>query len=279
MKVHLDTDIGGDTDDACALAMLLGSPDCELVGITTVHDVDGRRAGYARRVLALAGREGVRVGSSGAPSLTTGLVPGGFPDELRHWGSAVEPVRTDDAPGVLRTSIDLGAVVVGIGPFTGLAAVPAPSVVLMGGWDRLPSPGLPQWGPDMDWNVTCDPEAARFVAARADDLLVVPLAVSMSAALHRGDLPRLRSAGPIGALLARQAEAHADEHPQPDERCNFQYDAIACAAALGWPCVTIEHGSLASIVDIDGDRPCRIVTAVDADAFTEQFFRAVERLT
>jgi hypothetical protein len=42
--------------------------------------------------------------------------------------------------------------------------------------------------------------------------------------------------------------------------------------------VTIEDGSLASIVDIDGHRPCRIVTAVDGDAFTEQFFEAIERL-
>ena len=48
MRVHLDTDFGGDTDDACALAYLLGSADVELVGVTTVADADGRRAAYAR---------------------------------------------------------------------------------------------------------------------------------------------------------------------------------------------------------------------------------------
>jgi inosine-uridine nucleoside N-ribohydrolase len=148
----------------------------------------------------------------------------------------------------------------------------------MGGWDRRPAPGLPQWRAEMDWNVTCDPEAARVVADRAEELLVVPLAASMSAAIHRRDLPRLRAAGAVGALLARQAEAHADDHPQPDDRCNFQYDAIACAAALGWSCVTIEDGALTSIVDIEGDRPCRIVAAVDGDAFTELFLAAIERL-
>jgi hypothetical protein len=36
---------GSDTDDACALAMLLGWPDVELVGITTAHyfPIYGRR--------------------------------------------------------------------------------------------------------------------------------------------------------------------------------------------------------------------------------------------
>jgi hypothetical protein len=34
MKVHLDTDIGGDIDDLCALAMLLGWSGVEVVGIT-----------------------------------------------------------------------------------------------------------------------------------------------------------------------------------------------------------------------------------------------------
>lgn len=45
MRVHLDTDFGGDTDDACALAMLLGWPGVEVTGITTVAD----RGGAARR--------------------------------------------------------------------------------------------------------------------------------------------------------------------------------------------------------------------------------------
>ena len=31
-KIHLDTDLGSDTDDLCALAMLLGWPGAELVG-------------------------------------------------------------------------------------------------------------------------------------------------------------------------------------------------------------------------------------------------------
>src|SRR5262245_13354808 len=59
--VHLDTDFGGDPDDACALAMLLGWPDVEIVGITTNLDDGGTRAGCAQYVLSLAGRAGIPV--------------------------------------------------------------------------------------------------------------------------------------------------------------------------------------------------------------------------
>ena len=55
-KIHLDTDIGGDMDDLCALAMLLKWPDLEITGVTTVSEEQGRRAYLPR--LARAGRLG-----------------------------------------------------------------------------------------------------------------------------------------------------------------------------------------------------------------------------
>ena len=58
-KIHLDTDIGGDMDDVCALAMLLKWPDLEITGVTTVSEDQGRRAGYVHYVLSLVGRTGL----------------------------------------------------------------------------------------------------------------------------------------------------------------------------------------------------------------------------
>ena len=66
MRVHLDTDFAGDTDDACALAYLLARDDVDLVGVTTVADADGRRAAYARYFLELAGRPDVPVAAGAA---------------------------------------------------------------------------------------------------------------------------------------------------------------------------------------------------------------------
>ena len=65
MRVHLDTDFAGDTDDACALAYLLARDDVDLVGVTTVADADGRRAAYVRYFLELAGRAGRTGGGRG----------------------------------------------------------------------------------------------------------------------------------------------------------------------------------------------------------------------
>lgn len=50
-KIHLDTDLGGDIDDLCALAMLLRWRNVELTGITTVAENGGKRAGHTRYVL------------------------------------------------------------------------------------------------------------------------------------------------------------------------------------------------------------------------------------
>jgi purine nucleosidase len=61
VRVHLDTDLGGDPDDACALAMLLGWPDVEVVGVTTTIDPDGRRAGCVAELLEIAGRSDIPV--------------------------------------------------------------------------------------------------------------------------------------------------------------------------------------------------------------------------
>ena len=51
-KLHLDTDLGGDIDDLCALAMVLNWPAVELVGVTTVSD-DGGSSGRLRDELQM----------------------------------------------------------------------------------------------------------------------------------------------------------------------------------------------------------------------------------
>src|SRR5688572_23913937 len=77
MKIHLDTDFGGDIDDICALAMLLRwSGDVKITGITTVAEITGKRAGQVKYVLELEGKSYIPV-AAGAD------ISGGFyPYEL-----------------------------------------------------------------------------------------------------------------------------------------------------------------------------------------------------
>ena len=60
-KIILDTDIGDDIDDAYALALILGSAELELVGVTTVFGNTPARTRQAQTILKLAGREDVPV--------------------------------------------------------------------------------------------------------------------------------------------------------------------------------------------------------------------------
>src|SRR6266508_210995 len=181
MRLHLDTDFAGDTDDAAALAMLLGWPEAELLGITTTADPDGERAGYVHHLLGLAGRQGIPVAAGAAASLTTGEPMGGLPDHEAYWGEALvtpRPSPESAAVDLLATSIHQDAVIVGIGPYTNLALLEAARpgllgaarVVLMGGWVRPPVEGLPSWGPQMDWNVQSDTTAAATVFEASREL-------------------------------------------------------------------------------------------------------------
>lgn len=306
MRVHLDTDFAGDTDDAAALAFLLGRTDVELVGITTVADPDGRRAGYVHAFLELAGRTGIPV-AAGAGASLGGAPMGDLPDHYAYWGeieSGARPAPVDDAIALMAGSVDTGATVIGIGPYTNFAlldaayprALDSARVVLMGGWVTPPASGFPPWGPSRDWNAQCDPGATVAVFDAAHDLTLATLPGTIAGHLRAAHLDRLRASGPVGALLARQGVAHETEHDVtalgrahaalPDDLLNFQWDPVACAVAVGWTGATIESVHLRAQIDAGvvffvpdaSGRATSIVTAVDGDDFARVWLDAVERL-
>jgi inosine-uridine nucleoside N-ribohydrolase len=237
-------------------------------------------------------------------SLTTlrsaGLVTG---DE-RYWPAAIPPCPSPPgaALDLLERSIQDEATVVAIGSYTNLALleVARPGslgrvpVVAMGGWTGPPADGLPAWGPETDHNVQFDTRAAQILTATATRLTLVTLPVTLKAHLRAADLPRLRASGPLGELLARQGEAHGEDHGMaelgrahaglPDDLLNFQYDPVACAVAVGWPGAVIKEQRLRPVMegdvlrfqpDQDG-RLVRVVVDLDGASFTDAWLAAVE---
>jgi purine nucleosidase len=299
-KIHLDTDLGSDTDDLCALAMLLGWPGAEVVGVTTSIDRSGQRAGFVEYALALAGRTGIPV-VAGADGSIGGLfspvgIPGYWPDSID-----ARPSPAGAATELLEASATAGAVVVSVGPYTNLAMLEAArpgllssgGVVLMGGHHTSSRPGLPDWGMRDDFNVQQDPVAAAIVFERCDPV-DVPLAVSLEVTLRGSHLEALRDSGPLGRLIADQGEMHARDHGRaelahrypglPDDLLNFHYDPLACATALGWDGVKVEtlrcayereSDGLLRMTIADEGAPLRTATGVDAARFEASWLNAV----
>ena len=298
LLVHLDTDVGGDLDDLCALALLLGRPDVEIAGVTTVIENGGKRAGYARYVLDLAGRPEVPVAAGAVADGGHFRAVYGLPPEQRYWPEPVPaaPGPLDAALDLLARSIERGATVVGIGPFTNLALLErrspgtlrAATLFLMAGSVNPVQPGFPAWDHRSDFNVQADRRAARLVLDTADPARVtlVPIEVTVQTALRRAHLPALARAGPLGRLIAHQAEAWtADERiaerygptcrALPADVVNFQHDGLACAIALGWDGVAVE--TLPLLVEPNGEwlrtrvdpggRPFRVVTSIGRERF------------
>lgn len=306
IKVHLDTDIGGDIDDLCALALLLKCPNAEITGITTVLEDQGQRAGYARYALALAERPDVPVAAGADVRLGCFRLEYGLPPEERYWPAPVLPApgALDTALDLLKRSIEHGAIIVVIGPFTNLSLLERryPGVLrqaplyLMGGSIHPAPSTFPAWDHEMDFNVQADRRAAKHVLESAQPTLV-PIEVTAQTALRRAHLPALRQAGPLGQLIARQAEAFAqDERNEerygrtcaglPHDIINFQHDPLTCAVALGWDGITVETLPLALTLEGDwlreridvGGRRMRVVTRVDQRKFSTFWLDTVTSL-
>ena len=307
LALHLDTDLGGDIDDLCALAMVLNWPDVELLAVTTNSDDQGRRAGYVQYALGLAGLDGsIPVAAGADVSLGCYRVRPGLPDESVYWPEPIPPAPTplDHALALLERSIEQGALIVGIGACTNLALLEKRSpgllrrarLYLMGGYVFPPRAGFPPWGYEMDWNFQVDVESALYVLQHSSPTLV-PLSVTVETSLRRAYLAKLGQSGPLAQLIARQADAFArDENIEarygrtcpglPEDIINFQHDPLACAIALGWnegveisavPVESeIEAGWLCQRVN-EGGQLTRLVTRIDGGKFNEFWLSIVSR--
>ena len=287
-------------DDVCALAMLLKWPDLEITVVTTVSDDAGRRAGYVRYVLGLMKRTTIPIAAGADVASGYYRYALEYPPEEANWSEPIppQPGSPDQAVALLKSSIEQGAIIVGIGPWTNFmllehtypGMLKRANLFLMGGYVFDIPAEYPQWRKEDDYNIQVDISSARCVLEHANPTLV-PVTVSCQTALRRAYLPRLAQTGRLGELIVRQAElcARSEQHEQrygescpglPRDTINFQHDPLACAIALGWNAgVEIEtvplkletrEGWLYEIPDHNG-KPTRVVTTIDGNAFNDSW--------
>lgn len=185
-KVLLDTDIGGDIDDAICLAYLLMEPQCELLGITTVCGESEQRAAVADAICRAAGRTVPIVAGLDTPLQPIPVYP--TPDgacALERWPHT--DYEQGDAPAFLYRQIldhPHEIVLIGIGCMTNIAVLfrrhpDAPALlkgltVMNGYFGAEPLPD-----PYYNWNSWADPLASKEVfAARVATHRAFPLEVT-----------------------------------------------------------------------------------------------------
>lgn len=304
VKVHLDTDLGGDLDDLCALAMLLRWPDIEITGITTVTDDEGKRAGFTQYALGLAGRDGIPVKAGADISLGCYRIKCGYQDE-RYWPKSTPKIKNtiDEALELLKKSIDNNAIIIGIGSYTNFylldrkypGILKKAKLFLMGGYIYPPREGFPQWKQNYDFNIQVDVASAKHVLENSQPTLI-PLTVTVETFLRRAYLEKLKQSDDLNKLIAKQAEAFAvDEKNEekygktcsklPSDIINFQHDPLTTAIALGWKDSVefkelplnfmIKDTWLNETIDSSSKRTYHVVTKIDGEKFSNFWLEKV----
>ena len=184
-KVILDTDIGDDIDDAFALALVLSSPEIELLGISTAWGDTQLRARIVDRLLCETGKETV-------PILAGIETKSKAPIAQERWAEQMPPPAKSFGPSVdfileqirhYPNQITL----IAIAPFTNVGALierdpdtfrKLKRVVIMGGSVYRGYNDLgytPDRGPEPEYNIFSDISAARRLFTSGVPLFVMPL--------------------------------------------------------------------------------------------------------
>ena len=178
IKVILDSDLGSDVDDAFALALLLASPELEIVGITLGHGQTDKRGRLACRLLHETGREDIPVALGRPTPLVVGQpeITGGDPGQF-SWAEGFSTLEPIDTPAVDFIADQLRRhprqiTVISVGPVSNLADLLerdpealqlAKRVYSMFGSFYLGYGGSPV--PSAEWNVRADIPSARTLSS------------------------------------------------------------------------------------------------------------------
>jgi inosine-uridine nucleoside N-ribohydrolase len=171
-KIIFDCDLAGDVDDAFALALILASPEFEVLGIVMDHGYTEKRAQVACRVLYETGREDIPV--------VVGRKTGDGISHQFSWGAGFEklkPIRTPGADFIIEKlrAFPNQIVLITVGPVPNMADIidKDPEALKLAkhiyamfgsfymGYDEGPIPSP-------EWNVRADvPASKKYVASGA----------------------------------------------------------------------------------------------------------------
>lgn len=236
-KILIDTDIGGDVDDALALALALNSPELEIIGITNVYLANEWRANVTRNILRVYNREDIPVSTGAEKPLIGWWDESRIPNSSRDFGQIGGKPLPCACDFIIQTAEqEDNLTILAIGPLTnvGLAIAKAPhilskiNIVMMGGQINKAHP---------EWNIVCDPEAARIVFESGVPIRMAGLDVTNRCQFTREEVDEIKNTGnPRTDMLGEMMELFIK---------NFGYlpilhDPLALAALLWEDLLTFE---------------------------------------
>ncbi|WP_321003926.1 nucleoside hydrolase [Eisenbergiella porci] len=263
-KIIIDTDIGDDIDDAFALALAVHSPELELVGITTVFRNSEIRAKIAKALLSSYGREDIPVcAGMDIPLLQEfsdrdndifddkgRLIPCQYDCDIMkdfmaeaEWGPDFIIRSILENPGQIT--------LIPIGPLTNVAAAirkcpeivsKIKKIVLMGGAFHEDFP---------EWNILCDPEAARIVFTSGADIYAVGLDVTMKCRLTMEQVRQFEALSSDGSVILSRMMKSWFEHYRFE--CPVLHDPLTVGCVINPSFVVFRQQEI--LVDLmEGER-------------------------
>lgn len=250
-KVIFDCDVGGDIDDAYAIALLLTSPEFEVLGLVMDSGNTPHRAEVACRLLYETGREDIPV--------VVGRKTWDNFDNQFYWAKGfnlVKPSKENAADFILRQlkKYPEEIILFTVGPVTNIADLLkkdpnalklAKRVVSMFGSFYMGYSGSPKI--DAEWNVKADAAASQAFIKSGADLTLAGLDVTTFVDFSREDLQRINMRhSPLtdalsGLFQLWQYESYA--RPEPT-----LFDVVAVGMVL-WPELFVTKKVHVSVTD------------------------------
>jgi len=219
VKVWIDTDIGDDIDDAVALLCAARHPELQLVGVSTVFGRVETRAWLAQELLSRAGVDAPVLPGCARP-ITGKDVAGDkwsynvLAPDLPPLSPADDDARADAIAAAMENVGETFQLVT-IGAMTNAAKLVSRHPSLAQQWQKVTCMAGRLEG-DPEWNVYCDPPAAKIVLNKLAPTMVGLEASSST--LSKTDVERLvDSADPASALFLECYRAYRNARQDPDD--------------------------------------------------------------
>ncbi len=285
-KVILDTDLGGDIDDAFALALLLSSPEFEILGVVMDHGLTEKRAQIACKILYETGMEHI-------PVIVGHQTPNvvGRDKELAsyspqfYWAegfSKIKPINKPASDFVIEMlrKYPNEIILFTIGPVPNIGDIIkkdpsalklAKHIYSMFGSFYLGYSNNPV--PDAEWNVRADVESAKIFASSGANITYAGLDITTFVKLDADKrLKLLMRQSPLTNVICALYSLWGNETPT-------LYDVVAVSMAI-WPdlfttkpaYVKVIEGGF-TIIDESKEPNCQIGMSINKEEFLRRIMQ------